>query len=139
MNATATAVQHVMARLRADATLMGLVGRRVHEGVVPEDPAPVYPLLLVQSYTDPDTITYNGGRIAYSSHTVMVRVVGPANELGPLVPIAERVTGTLHASRGTYTTGTVASCQQVAETSIAEVRNGRTWRYIGSRFRLMVS
>lgn len=137
MTTIATAIEHTLARLRGDADLMTAVGRRVYEGVAPEGAQ--YPLVLVQVYADANTTVYNGGTIAMSSVEMSVRAVGAGDDVAPLIPLARRIRIALHDTAGTYTDGTVVSCHQVTEQSQAEVRAGRTWRYLGARFRLLVS
>lgn len=136
--ASAAAARHIVTTLRGDATLSAALGAgKVHQGVAPEGAA--YPLVLVQSYTSPVDTTYNGGARAMTVGTYSVRVVGHGDSMGPLLPIVQRVDELLHDSEGIYPEGDVVACHRTEETEMAEVRAGRTVRYLGGRYSIVVA
>lgn len=137
MKAIDTALRHVGARLKASTALVAAVDGRIHEGIVPEESP--YPVVLVQVYGSPDTIVYNGGSIAHYVLDLHVRVVDTGDTMGPLIPIARHVHEALHDTQGVYSSGIVTSCHETGESTFTEREGGRTYRYLGARYRLTVA
>ncbi|WP_164700854.1 hypothetical protein [Modestobacter sp. KNN46-3] len=140
MNAIAAATQHVVARLTsAPAVLAAVPAERIVQGAVPDPDRAEYPLILIQTYGDPVDTRYVARARALTEVTVSVRVVMPADDLGPLVPIASAVDAALDGTFGVTDTGTVSSCVRVSETELIERASGQVLRYLGGRYELLVS
>ncbi|WP_176445437.1 tail completion protein gp17 [Blastococcus mobilis] len=142
MNAIAAATQHVVSRLYASAAVTAHVPaerKRIVQGALPNPEEAEYPLIFVLTYGDPVDTRYNNARRALTEVTVSVRVVMPADDLGPLVPIAVAVDEALDGTRGETATGTVVSCVRISETEMVDRVAGQTVRYLGGRYELLVS
>lgn len=138
MNTYATAYTHVYGLLAEDEDLMAGVGGRVYQGTVPAL-KPVFPCILIQPYGDATSVLGVGPTQAATSVEVSVRVIAPDTSLNALVAIAEAMDEILQASSSTNSHGHVASCVRIAETDMTELSDGQVWRYLGARYRLLLT
>lgn len=139
MSVIATATQHVVAKLKASPEVQALIPR-VEQGVAAENP--IFPFVLVQTYGDSTEVYFNEGR-ALSEVSLSVRVVMPSQSLSKLVPLYKAVHKALELSSGVYEDdgeiSSVAECSRSNETDLAESVNGKTIRYLGGIYDLVIS
>lgn len=124
----------IRATLAADATIAGLVGTRIYEGVAPQ-PA-TFPLILVTVFDNPDLRGVGAARIV-GVHEALVRAADKSTTYaGTLQTLAERIDALLHGKEGaTSPSGRVVACSRLAPASMVEVADGVTYRYLGGRYR----
>jgi hypothetical protein len=138
MSAYAAAVAHVIGHLSANTALMGAIGGRMFEGVVPDAANAAYPLVVVQGYTDPTDVRTQGG-IYMTTVQLTVRAYSSTPEslvgsIGPLIPLADAI-DTLDGTRG----GAVVTCLRVGEMNDVRRDTGAIVRSLGGLFRLEVA
>lgn len=137
MSTYAAAVSHVLAALNADTALVAAVGGRIFEGLAPDKAA--YPLIVVQSYTDPtDTRTFDGRVLTVLDLTVRAFTSTPAGRVGSIaevVPLARAIDTALDRT----TSASVAACVRVGEMNQTRQETGSIIRSLGSRFRVTVT
>lgn len=139
MSAWTTAYEHVVTHLTDDEDLVDMVGGRIYQGTVPAGPV-TYPLILIQPYGDATDVISTGPIRVATALEVSVRVIAADTSLVTLEGIAQAIDGCLNATGPvTNTRGHVAACVRVAETDMTELADGQTWRYLGSRYRLLLT
>lgn len=142
MSAVAAAVVHVRSRLAADPTIAAAVTGadgevRIFHGVAPSQAK--HPMVLIQTYGDPIDTVYNGTARALTTVAMQVRVVGPAETLGVLLPAANAIDTALDATSGDTAYGRIAMCHRTAECDLSEIDAGKVVRYLGGRYELIVT
>ena len=129
--ATTTAIRHIV-------TMLDSINLPVWVGVAPD--TATYPLILVQVYGDAQDVNGTAGFRALTQVDVQVRAVAEAADLAAVEQPAADIDAALHGTGpAEYTSGTVAACVRISETTMTEVQGGRTWTYLGGRYRLTVA
>lgn len=141
MSAYRCAAGWAVTRLLADSQVKSVVAGRVFEGLAPM--AATYPLITVQSYTDPVDTNYSGGR-ALTVVSLLVRVWDRApdsqgSSAARIAPVADRVDVLLHGAPVTVRPdGVIRSSQRTNEVESTEYRDRGVVRCLGGRFELSV-
>jgi hypothetical protein len=132
---TVTADRWITARLRNDATLMGLV-TKVHQWPVPANAVLPYVLFQEQSAVDLEVL---GGERVWVDGLWLVRAVAETRDWGgALEQAANRIDALLHKAAGPATGGNVWACRRVRPFRLTEDRESGQFRHLGGLYRLYV-
>lgn len=135
MSRITTALEHVVTLLKASPAFTTVQGR-VFQGAAPEGAK--HPLILIQTYGDALDVTGLGAVSPATRPEILIRVVGPQS-LSTLEGIHDDVCDALAGTFGTNSRGVVASCTRVSESEMTEPSDAGVIRYLGSRWRLLVT
>lgn len=125
----------IKATLANDATLAGLVGARIYEGVAPQGASYPFVLFAVLPDVGGDIRGLAASRLG-TSQEFICRAVGKDTSFGALQPIAERIDALLQGGSGAVSpSGRVVSCVRLGPAQMVEVTDGVTYRYLGGRYR----
>ena len=124
--------------LKNDLTLSNMVGGRIRQAPLSE--GVTYPAVVWHLHSATDRMVVSGSRIL--SHAIyLVEAIGPAETIGGLVNIAERIDYLMHTffTKNVNADGTVFSCIRERPFSIAERdEKGQTFRRLGGFYKLAV-
>ena len=121
-------------KLRADATLMGLVGG-IYNTIAPEGAG--YPLVLFTMQQGGSLQTANAIRV-FDDLLYLVRVIGETNSYGAIDAAVARVETLLHRASGVAGSGQALACTYERPFSWTEVAAGRMFRHRGGFYRVLV-
>lgn len=128
----------VRTTLAADATLTGIVGQRIYEGVAPQGAAYPYVLIAVLPGLESDVRGLSASILGVNIE-FLCRAVGQSTSYEPLRVAADRIQALLHGGSGAVSpSGQVVACTRLAPASMVEVADGVTYRYLGGRYRGLV-
>lgn len=120
-------------RLRADATMIGLVAARVFNAPAPAGTQ--YPYVVLDVLSDGTDLRIVGGIRIWADPLILIKAVTKGNDPGQLRPIAKRIDQLLDRQSGTITDGVIVDIYRERGHLRRELTDGVLYLNMGGEYR----
>jgi hypothetical protein len=137
MTETARVRSFIYQTLTGDATMQGLIGTKLYNGVIPA--ATALPAGVMQLLSGGNDLMGVGGVRIWADTLWLVKFIAKGASTGPLEPIAARADELLHAASGTVNNGVIWECVRERPFELPTVENGVNYVQLGGEYRIKAS
>lgn len=121
--------------LSGDATITGLVGSRIYDGLAPQGAALPFVVFNFQGGVDLRGV---GTVRVFNSGLYQVKAICQGESYAPAAAIADRIDELIHGNRGSVSDGSVVDCVREQPLTLIEQQNGVQYRHVGGLYRIIV-